>query len=106
MISFDNTENAFKAKSDKDLKKSYWLFKLIGNPSLVKFGGPLAPISLKLGFKGLIKNTIFSQFVGGENIKDCSVTIAELGKYNIGIGVGTVNIICSLIVNTGLRKGR
>jgi len=84
MISFDNTENAFRAKSDKDLRKSYWLFKLIGNPALVKFGAPFAPISLKLGFKGLIKSTIFSQFVGGENIKDCSLTIAELGKFNIG----------------------
>ncbi|MDP2387933.1 MAG: proline dehydrogenase family protein [Bacteroidota bacterium] len=84
MISFDNTENAFKAKSDEDLKRSYQLFKLIGNPGLVKFGSFFTPIALNIGFKGLIKNTIFKQFVGGENIDDCSKTIAELGKYNIG----------------------
>ncbi|HEY1041048.1 MAG TPA: proline dehydrogenase family protein [Bacteroidia bacterium] len=84
MISFENTENAFKAKSDKDLKRSYQLFKLIGNPGLVKFGSFFTPIALNIGFKGLIKNTIFKQFVGGENIDDCSKTIAELGKYNIG----------------------
>jgi proline dehydrogenase len=84
MISFDNTKLAFISKSDDDLKKSYWLFKLIGNPALVKWGGGLAPLGLKLGFKGLIKNTIFKQFVGGENIKDCNNTIAQLGKYNIG----------------------
>lgn len=84
MISFDNTENAFKAKTDKDLKRSYQLFKLIGNPGLVKFGSFFTPIALNIGFKGLIKNTIFKQFVGGENIDDCSKTIAELGKYNIG----------------------
>src|ERR1051326_6594608 len=84
MVSFDNTENAFKAKSDKDLSRSYQLFKLIGSPAMVKMGAAFAPLGLKLGFKGLIKNTIFKQFVGGENIQDCNRTIAELGKFNIG----------------------
>jgi proline dehydrogenase len=84
MISFDNTENAFKAKSNSDLNRSYWLFKMVGNPALVKFGAKTAPIGLMLGFKGLIKNTIFKQFVGGETINECDRTIAELGKFNIG----------------------
>jgi proline dehydrogenase len=84
MISFDNTENAFKSKSDKELNRSYHLFKLIGNPFLVKYGAGFAPLGLSLGFKGLIKNTIFKQFVGGENIEDCSKAIEQLGKYNIG----------------------
>ena len=84
MISFDNTENAFKAKSNSDLNRSYWLFKMVSNPALVKFGTVAAPIGLAIGFKGLIKNTIFKQFVGGENIHECDKTIAELGKYNIG----------------------
>ncbi|MES2763554.1 MAG: proline dehydrogenase family protein [Bacteroidota bacterium] len=84
MISFDNTENAFKAKSDSDLNRSYWLFKMVGNPAMVKFGAKTAPIGLAIGFKGLIKNTIFKQFVGGENIHECDRTIAELGKFNIG----------------------
>jgi proline dehydrogenase len=84
MVSFDNTENAFKAKSDSDLNRSYFLFKLISNPVMVKFGAVFAPIALKIGFKGLIKKTIFRQFVGGENISDCARTIEELGKFNIG----------------------
>lgn len=84
MVSFDNTENAFKAKSNSDLTKSYWLFKLISNPALVKLGATFAPLSLNIGFKGLIKSTIFKQFVGGETIHDCNATISELGKYNIG----------------------
>jgi proline dehydrogenase len=84
MISFDNTENAFKAKSNSDLNRSYWLFKMVSNPALVKFGAKTAPIGLAIGFKGLIKNTIFKQFVGGETINECDKTIAELAKYNIG----------------------
>ncbi len=84
MVSFDNTENAFKAKTNADLTKSYWLFKLVSNPAMVNFGAKVAPLSLNIGFKGIIKNTIFKQFVGGETIHDCSNTIVELGKYNIG----------------------
>lgn len=84
MISFDNTENAFKAKTNNDLNRSYWLFKMVSNPALVNVGAKIAPIGLNIGFKGLIKSTIFKQFVGGENIKECDKTIAELGKYHIG----------------------
>ncbi|MEO6305138.1 MAG: proline dehydrogenase family protein [Bacteroidia bacterium] len=84
MVSFDNTENAFKAKTNSELNRSYWLFKLIGNPALVKLGANFGPLALNVGFKGLIKSTIFKQFVGGETIHDCSVTIGQLGKYNIG----------------------
>jgi proline dehydrogenase len=84
MISFENTENAFKAKTNSELRRSYWLFKLIGNPLLVKLGAGFGPLGLRLGFKGLIKNTIFKQFVGGENINDCSETTTQLGKYHIG----------------------
>ncbi len=84
MVSFDNTENAFRAKSNGELNRSYWLFKLISNPTLVNLGATLGPLALKIGFKGLIKNTIFKQFVGGENINDCGHAIEQLGKYNIG----------------------
>jgi proline dehydrogenase len=84
MISFDNTENAFKGKTNFDLNRSYWLFKMVGNPSLVNVSAKLAPLGLNIGFKGLIKSTIFKQFVGGENIEECDKTIAELGKYHIG----------------------
>ncbi len=84
MISFDNTQNAFKAKTNTDLFRSYWLFKIVSNPTIVNISAKLAPIGLRLGFKSLIKATIFKQFVGGENINDCDTTITELGKYNIG----------------------
>lgn len=84
MVSFDNTENAFKAKSDSELARSFWLFKLISNPLLVKMGAGLGPLALNIGFKGLLKSTIFKQFVGGENINDCSETVKQLAKFHIG----------------------
>ncbi len=84
MISFDNTQIAFQSKSNAELSRSYWLFKLISNPTLVKLGAKTAPLALNLGLKGLFKSTIFKQFVGGEDINDCEHTTQELGKYNIG----------------------
>jgi proline dehydrogenase len=83
-ISFDNTENAFKAKSNGELNRSFWLFKLIANPFLVRLGANLGPFALKIGFKGLVKKTIFRQFVGGETIYDCDEAINLLARYNIG----------------------
>lgn len=86
MISFDDTEKAFISKSDSDLIRSYRLFKIIGNPTIVKLGGVFTPLALglHLPIKGIIKNTIYKQFVGGETIAECNGTIKELAKYNIG----------------------
>lgn len=86
MISFDNTEVAFKYKSDKDLKRAYYLFKLVGKQGLVRFGKAMLPIAFKLHLpiKGLIKNTIFRQFCGGEAIDECDATIQTLHEYNVG----------------------
>jgi proline dehydrogenase len=85
MVSFDNTKTAFAYKSDKELKKARLLFKAVGNPFLSKWGTKLANFSLKLNLpvKGIIKSTVFEQFCGGEDIKDCSDTMEKLYKYGV-----------------------
>ena len=84
-VSFKNTEIAFKAKSSSDLKKSYWLFKLVGNNVLVNLGPTLLKFAffLRLPIKSIIKNTIFEQFCGGESIMECKERIQSLAKYNV-----------------------
>lgn len=86
MVSFDNTEVAFSGKSRGDLRRSYWLFKVISSPWVVNIGKGLTNFALAIRFPvgWIIKPTIFKQFVGGENIEECSRTIAELGKYHVG----------------------
>ncbi len=86
MLDFSNTQIAFESKSNSDLNRSYWLFNLIGKPTLVNFGSAMTTFAIKLHLpiKGLIKATIFKQFVGGENIDECSKTVAALGQYNVG----------------------
>jgi proline dehydrogenase len=85
-LNFQNTEVAFASKDDKSLKKAYWLFKLVANPSLVKLGRICLNIAmtLRLPIKGIIKRTIFSQFVGGETGEEADASTDVLSKYGIG----------------------
>ncbi|MCW3084270.1 MAG: proline dehydrogenase [Bacteroidetes bacterium] len=86
MLSFNNTEVSFSGKSNSDLNRSYWLFKMVSNSTFVNVGKSLTTFAINthLPIKGLIKATIFKQFCGGENIEECDKTIKELGKFNIG----------------------
>jgi proline dehydrogenase len=85
-LSFENTEVAFRHASNADLKRAYWLFKVINSNFLVNIGPPLTAFALKIGLpiQGLIKKTIFKQFCGGENIRECENTIHTLAKGGVG----------------------
>lgn len=85
-IDFNNTEIAFKQKSDADLKQAYWLFKIIGNNFLTKVGTPITNFMLNVGLpiQGVIKATIFKQFCGGETIAECEHTIQQLHQGKVG----------------------
>lgn len=84
-ISFDNTEFAFEYKSDTELRKALFLFSSMSKPWLVKLGTRVTPWAIKAGLpiKGLIRSTIFSQFVGGETLEETSVVAKKLGEYNV-----------------------
>ncbi|MEY4595276.1 MAG: hypothetical protein RIQ47_1686, partial [Bacteroidota bacterium] len=85
-VSFEDTATAFAAKSDGDLQRAYWLFKLISYNWLVKISPPFVntAIALRLPIKGIIRSTIFRHFCGGETIADCEKTIRHLHDFNIG----------------------
>lgn len=86
MVSFDNTEIAFQSKTNKDLKRAYWLFKIIASPTIVKLGKFFTNSALKIGLpiRKPVKATIFKQFCGGETIDECSETINQLGAFQVG----------------------
>ncbi|WP_316739428.1 proline dehydrogenase family protein [Pedobacter aquatilis] len=83
---FDNTEVAFRQKTNADLKKGYWLFKMIGSNFLTKVGPPITNFFLNIGLpiQGAIKATIFKQFCGGETIAECDKAIVQLAKGGVG----------------------
>lgn len=85
-IDFNNTQIAFAHKSDADLKKAALLFKSFNYPLLIKYGPSIA--SSMIGYfppiKTLIRNTLFAQFCGGENIEDCANAVVALSTSGIG----------------------
>ncbi len=85
-LSFENTEIAFRHSSNADLKRAYWLFKIINVNFLVKIGPPITNFAVKIGLpiKGLIKATIFKHFCGGETIRECEKTIKSLESGGVG----------------------
>jgi proline dehydrogenase len=85
-LSFENTEIAFRHSSNSDLKRAYWLFRVININFLVKIGPPVTNFAVKIGLpiKGLIKATIFKHFCGGETIRECENTIRSLNNGGVG----------------------
>lgn len=85
-LSFENTEVAFRHSSNADLKRAYWLFRIINVNFLVKIGPPVTNFAMAIGLpiKRLIKATIFRHFCGGETIQECGNTITNLSKGGVG----------------------
>jgi proline dehydrogenase len=86
-ISFENTANAFEYKTDKELKKARFLFSSMGYNSLVQLGTRLTPWMIRSGMpvRGLIRSTIFSQFVGGETLEETAAVCLKLGEYHVRV---------------------
>ncbi len=87
-ISFDNTEYAFAAKSDAELKKANFLFGIMGKAWLVNLALKLTPLAIKWHIpftKTLIRQTIFKQFVGGENLEQTAKVADKLEKYKVQV---------------------
>ena len=82
---FNDTKIAFSYKSNYELKRAYILFKLLSHPSLAFIGKHLLNLLIKIHFpiNNLIKQTIFEQFCGGENEKECFKVINKLNENNI-----------------------
>lgn len=77
---FNNTETAFKLKSDADLERAYFLFKMIANEPLVRIGTAVTnfAINLHLPVQGLIRATVFDHFCGGVDEEDCLPVIEKM----------------------------
>lgn len=77
---FENTEIAFALKSNSELNRAYFLFKMISIEPLVKLGTVLTNFAIKahLPIEGLIRNTVFDHFCGGVNEEDCLPVIEKM----------------------------
>ncbi|TYB76823.1 proline dehydrogenase [Bizionia gelidisalsuginis] len=82
---FENTKVAFSLKSDSELERAYFLFKMISSQPLVKIGAALTTFALKLKLpvERLIRLTVFDHFCGGINEEDCLDVVEEM--YTKGV---------------------
>lgn len=82
---FDNTKIAFALKSDSELERAYFLFKMISIEPLVRIGTAATNFAIKahLPIEGLIRSTVFDHFCGGVNEEDCLPVIDKM--YEKGV---------------------
>jgi proline dehydrogenase len=79
---FDNTKVAFALKSDSQLERAYFLFRMIQSQPMVKIGSAVTNFALKahLPIEGLIRSTVFDHFCGGVTEDDCLPIIKNMYK--------------------------
>jgi proline dehydrogenase len=82
---FDNTKVAFALKTDTELDRAYFLFKMIDNEPLVRIGTAVTNFALKahLPVEGLIRATVFDHFCGGTTEEDCLSVVDKM--YTKGV---------------------
>ena len=77
---FNNTQVAFALKSDTELDRAYFLFKMIASEPLVRIGTAVTNFALKahLPVEGLIRASVFDHFCGGVNEEDCLTVVDKM----------------------------
>ncbi|MEX2428551.1 MAG: proline dehydrogenase family protein [Bacteroidales bacterium] len=88
MLDFQNTETAFSIKSDRDIRRAYFMYKMISYPWIVKIANQLIKVAAAIRFpiNWIVKPTVYAQFCGGETIADCAPVIDKIrggGVYSI-----------------------
>lgn len=82
---FDNTQVAFALKSDTELDRAYFLFKMIASEPLVRIGTAVTNFALKanLPVESLIRATVFDHFCGGINENDCLTVVDKMNTKGV-----------------------
>ena len=77
---FSDTKEAFSLKSNFELNRAFFLFKIIGNTTFVKLSTVLTNFALKfhLPVTPIIKATVFDHFCGGVSEEDCVPVINKM----------------------------
>lgn len=85
-ISFEDTATAFAYKSTAALHKANFIFSLVNHPwiSAMATGFVKFALNARLPVEGIIKQTAFDHFCGGESIDRSEAVIQRLGAYGVG----------------------
>ena len=82
---FEDTQTAFALKSDTELDRAYFLFKMIQSEPLVRIGTAITNFALKahMPVEHLIRASVFDHFCGGITEEDCLPTITNMFTKNV-----------------------
>ncbi|MGB7393890.1 MAG: proline dehydrogenase family protein, partial [Pricia sp.] len=82
---FEDTETAFALKTDSELERAYFLFRMIANEPLVRIGSAITNFALKahLPVESLIRSTVFDHFCGGTTEFECLPTVDKMYAKNV-----------------------
>ena len=83
-VSFESSEIAFAYKTNRQLKLSFWLFRLMSRPSWADFFAKIGGLALRFRLpltRYIIRHTMYRQFIGGETLQDCLPIIRNLSEY-------------------------
>lgn len=85
LLNFEDTRVAFAGRSVLELRRAYWLFRLLSVEWLANLGQSLLMFALKLRLpvEGIILRTIFRHFCGGESISGCRSCVEALGSFGV-----------------------
>lgn len=87
MSIFNDTKVAFQDKTSEQLRKAYWMFKTIEHPHITDFGIKALNFTIHNNFpfvEGIVRKTLFQQFVGGETREKSMEVVKQLFKHHIG----------------------
>lgn len=82
---FEDTEIAFRYKSDAAIRKAHFIFSVVNHPwvSALATSAVKLALGLRLPVEPLIRNTVFEVFCGGESIELTDKAVARLGQYGV-----------------------
>ncbi|PKP02100.1 MAG: proline dehydrogenase [Bacteroidetes bacterium HGW-Bacteroidetes-6] len=84
MHSFNNTNIAFQHFSNKDLRKSLRVFKLVSRNWLLNLGKPFLMLAIKLHIPvGWALRGVYNQFVGGKTLSNALPVMHKLAEADI-----------------------
>ncbi len=82
---FNDTQTAFAIKTDTELERAYFLFKMIQSEPLVRIGTAVTKFALKahMPVEHLIRASVFDHFCGGVTEEDCMPVIDKMYQKNV-----------------------
>lgn len=84
-LNFDNTAIAFEGRSKSDLQRAVLLFRTMHYQSVVNLGSKMTLLAFRMGLpvKPIIKETLYKQFCGGEDLQETLGPIQRLAKSGV-----------------------